>query len=149
MKLQVCLKNLKKIRRNQSKEIDELITTLTNNYVSDLIKYQEDLLLNICRDNDLNYDDLHSKYIKSFKKNVKKNKNINLIDNSDSDSDIESEDIKSSINVSENNNETNVLEKIIIKDNTCYIENKEGGSIYNNEVIKIGEVREGEYFLYN
>ena len=30
----------------------------------------------------------------------------------------------------------------------CFIENKEGGSIYNHEVIKIGEVKNGEFILY-
>ena len=145
MKLQTSLKNLKKIRRQQNKEIDEIINTLTNNYLTDLVKYQEDLLLNICRDYNLEYEDLHAKYIKSLKKNIKKTKNINLIDNSDSESDLESEEIKESI---QKDNTENILEKIEINNKLCYIENKEGGSIYNNEVVKIGEVKEGKYHLY-
>ena len=151
MKLQVCLKNLKKIRKNQGKEMDELVQTLTNSYFTDLVKYQEDLLLNVCRDNDLSYEDLHTKYVKPFKKNMKKTKgsNSNLIDNSDSDSDDEEEDIKSTVNVQSTINDSNVLEKKLINDILCYVENKEGGAIYNNEVCKIGEVKQGEFFLYN
>ena len=114
-------------------------------------KYQEDLLLNVCRDNDLSYEDLHTKYVKPFKKNMKKTKgsNSNLIDNSDSDSDDEEEDIKSTVNVQSTINDSNVLEKKLINDILCYVENKEGGAIYNNEVCKIGEVKQGEFFLYN
>ena len=148
MKLQSTLKNLKKLRRNQNKEMDDMITTFTNNYFTDIVKYQEDLLLNICRDNDLPYDELHTKYIKTLKKTMKKSKNANLIDNSDSESELESDEIKASIAKNQSNTEPNVLEKIIINDKSCYIENKEGGSIYNNEVIKIGEVKEGKYHLY-
>lgn len=147
MKLQVTLKNLKKLRRQQNKDLDELISTLTNNYFTDIVKYQEDLLLNICRDKELNYDELHSKYIKTLKKSMKKSKNVNLIDNSDSESENESDEIKASMAQNQNNSD-NVLEKIKIDSKVCYIENKEGGSIYNSEVIKIGEVKEGKYHLY-
>lgn len=147
MKLQTSLKNLKKIRRQQNKELDEIITTLTNNYYTDIVKYQEDLLLNICKDHNLQYDQLHSKYIKTLKKTMKKTKNANLIDASDSESEAESEEVKASISQNQNNVE-NILEKILIEDKTCYIENREGGSIYNGEVIKIGEVKDGKYHLY-
>lgn len=147
MKLQGTLKNLKKLRRQQNKDLDELITTLTNNYFTDIVKYQEDLLLNICRDKELNYDELHAKYIKTLKKSMKKSKNCNLIDNSDSESDAETEEIKANMTSNLGNNE-NVLEKVKIESKVCYVENKEGGSIYNNEVMKIGEVKDGKYHLY-
>ena len=147
MKLQGTLKNLKKLRRQQNKDLDELITTLTNNYFTDIVKYQEDLLLNVCREKDLNYDELHSKYIKTLKKSIKKSKNSNLIDNSDSESEAETEEIKANMTSNLGNNE-NVLEKVKIDSKVCYVENKEGGSIYNNEVMKIGEVKEGKYHLY-
>jgi hypothetical protein len=147
MKLQGTLKNLKKLRRQQNKDLDELISTLTNNYFTDIVKYQEDLLLNICREKELDYDELHSKYIKTLKKTMKKSKNANLIDNSDSESEIENDEVKASMSSNEANND-HVLEKIKIDSKVCYIENKEGGSIFNNEVIKIGEVKDGEYHLY-
>ena len=148
MKLQVSLKNLKKLRRNHNKEIDDIIQNLTANYFTDLVKYQEDLLLNVCREHELSYDDLHSKYVKPFKKSLKKSKNSNLIDNSDSESD-DDDEIKNNVTSQPIVNETNVLEKKVINDTLCYVENKEGGSIYNNEVMKIGEIKQGEFFLYN
>ena len=42
-----------------------------------------------------------------------------------------------------------ILEKHTIDGKVCFIENKEGGSIYDKDVIKIGEVKEGEFILYN
>ena len=148
MKLQGTLKNLKKLRRQQNKDLDEIISALTNNYYTDIVKYQEDLLLNICREKELDYDELHSKYIKTLKKSMRKSKNINLIDNSDSESEIDSEEVKSTLDSNKFNNE-NVLEKIKINSKICYIENKEGGSIYDHEVVKIGEVKEGKFHLYS
>ena len=150
MKIQGTLKSLKKTLKNNNKELDGIILTFTNNYYSDLVKYQEDLLMNICNDNNLSYEDLHNKYIKSFKKNIKKKKNNILIEDSDSENDDESDQVRNNINDLENTNlDKNILEKISLKNKICYIENKEEGSIYNNEVIKIGEVKtNGEYLLY-
>ena len=150
MKIQANIKSLKKIIKSQNKEIDSVFTVLTNNYYSDLIKYQEDLLINICKDHDLSYENLHNKYIKTFKKNIKK-KNLNLIENSDSDSENEDEleNIRKSTNEIDNiKPEFNVLEKVFINKKICYIENKDGGSIYDSDVIKIGEVKYGDYILY-
>jgi hypothetical protein len=150
MKIQGNLKNLKKTLKKHNKELDSVLVTLTNNYYSDLVKYQEDLLMNICKDHTLSYEDLHNKYIKSFKKNIKKKKNLNLIEDSDSENDNESDQIRKNTNsLEKKNSDINILEKISIKNKVCYIENKDGGSIYNNEVIKIGEVKSnGDYLLY-
>ena len=152
MKIQATLKSLKKTIKNQNKELESVLITLTNNYYSDIIKSQEDLLMNICNDNEnkLSYEDLHNKYIKPFKKNIKKKKALNLIEDSDSENDDECDEIATNTkNLENNNSDINVLEKISINDKTCYIENKEGGSIYNSEVIKIGEIKlNGEYLLY-
>jgi len=150
MKLQSTIKSLKKSLKKNGKEIDEYLLTLSNNYTSDLVKYQEELLMNICQDHSLSYEDLHNKYIKSFKKSIKKKKNSNLIDNSDSES--ENIDNISNLNIegqTDGKTQMNVLEKVNIQDKVCYIEN-DGGIIYNSEVMKIGEVKSnGEYFLYN
>ena len=149
MKIQCSVKNLKKTLKAHNKNLESIIATMTNNYYTDLVKYQEDLLMNICKDNNLSYENLHNKYIKSFKKSIKRKKNMNLIDESNSDSDIENENIKKNTTTLNNlKSNINILEKINIKDIICYIENKEGGSIYNKEVMKIGEIKDGEYFLY-
>ena len=149
MKIQCSVKNLKKTLKAHNKNLESIIATMTNNYYTDLVKYQEDLLMNICKDNNLSYENLHNKYIKSFKKSIKRKKNMNLIDESNSDSDIENENIKkNTITLNNLKSNINILEKINKKDIICYIENKEGGSIYNKEVMKIGEIKDGEYFLY-
>jgi len=152
MKLQTTIKSLKKQIKSNNKELDELILNISNNYISDMVKYQEELLMNICQDHKLSYEDLHNKYIKSLKKNLKKKKNKNLIDNSDSESDTESNILTKSSDTNNLQNEKsnlNILEKIDINGKICYIEKRTGGSIYNNEVMKIGEVKNnGNYFLY-
>ena len=150
MKLQSTIKSLKKTLKKSNKELDEYINILSNNYANDLVKYQEELLMNICQEHNLPYEELHNKHIKSFKKSLKKRKNTNLIDNSDSESESESNEGNSK-NDSGNTKEKspiNILEKVSIKDKICYIE-KELGIIYNSEVMKIGEVKtNGDYFLY-
>ena len=68
------MKSLKKTLKDYNKDLDGIIETMTTNYYSDLVKYQEDLLMKICDDNDLSYEELHVKYIKPFKKTLKKTK---------------------------------------------------------------------------
>jgi len=143
MKVQGNIKALTKALNTYSKDFDQVIESLQKSYITDLVKYQEDLLLTISSDYNLNYDEMHTKYIKNFKKNFKKTKNSELIEIEENDT--ESTDIQNNINEFE---DLNVLEKKIIDDKTCFIENKEGGSIYNREVIKIGEVKDGSYVLY-
>lgn len=140
MKTQNGLKNLVKTFDKFKKEHDTLLNLINKSYLIDLVKYQEDLLLKISTEYNLDYEELHKKYIKNFKKSMKKNKLL-----IDEDSDSETNNIKS---VSEDLNTSNVLQKKIIDGNEYYIENKEGGTIYNKEVIKIGEVQNGEYLLY-
>ena len=57
------------------------------------------------------------------------------------------ENIESSDNDTEE--EKNIsLERVEIKDKICYVENIEGGFIYDSEVKKIGVIQKGEYILY-
>ena len=116
---------------------------IQKSYVTDLVKFQEDLLLKISTDYDLNYDEMHEKYLKNFKKNFKKSKKSQLIDVED---DSESIEINNSVNEIEEIE--NILEKHEINGEVCFIENKEGGTIYNNEVIKVGEVKNGQFIMY-
>jgi len=144
MKLQSNLKALNKLRLNYNKEYEQQLENLQKGYFVDLVKYQEDLLLKIATDYELDYNDMHEKYIKNFKKSLKKTKKMQLIDEC---SDSESVEIQNNLNEYEDN--MNVLEKNNIDGKVCFIENKEGGSIYDKDVIKIGEVKEGEFILYN
>ena len=144
MKLQSNLKALNKLRLNYNKEYEQQLENLQKGYFVDLVKYQEDLLLKIATDYELDYNEMHEKYIKNFKKSLKKTKKMQLIDEC---SDSESTEIQNNLNEYEDN--MNVLEKTKIEGKVCFIENKEGGSIYDKDVIKIGEVKEGEFILYN
>ena len=144
MKLQSSLKALNKLKASYSKDMDALVENLQKSYYVDLIKYQEELLLKIATEYDLSYDEMHEKYIKNFKKTLKKTSKKNQLIDEVTDSD--SLDITNSLNDMEELN--NVLEKTNINGNVCFVENKDGGSIYNKDVIKIGEVKDGEYFLF-
>ena len=144
MKLQSNLKALNKLRLNYNKKYEQQLENLQKGYFVDLVKYQEDLLLKIATDYELDYNDMHEKYIKNFKKSLKKTKKMQLIDEC---SDSESNEIQNNLNEYEDN--MNVLEKTEVDGMVCFIENKEGGSIYDKEVVKIGEVKEGEFILYN
>ena len=62
MKIQCSVKNLKKTLKAHNKNLESIIATMTNNYYTDLVKYQEDLLMNICKDNNLSYENLHNKF---------------------------------------------------------------------------------------
>ena len=127
-----------------NKDFEHIVENMQKAYVTDLVKYQEDVLLKIATDYKLNYDELHDKYLKNFKKNFKKSKKNQLIDLEDNDS--ESAEISNTIN--EIQETENILEKHEINGKVCFIENKEGGTIYNNEVIKVGEVKNGKFILY-
>lgn len=144
MKLQSSLKAINKLRTSYEKEMDVLIENLQKSYYVDLVKYQEELLLKIATEYELSYDEMHDKYIKNFKKSLKKSTKKNQLIDETTDSD--SVDINNTINDLEEIN--NVLEKTNIEGKVCFIEHKEGGSIYNKDVIKIGEVKDGEYILY-
>ena len=119
--------------KNQITCIDALNKSINN----DIKNVCEDLLTKISQDYNIDLKELQGKYLKEFKK--KKN-NKNLID-SDSNS-VSNEDN------SYNTENLNLLQKKKINNKVYYIDNKEGGSIYNNEVIKVGEFKNGEYILY-
>ena len=144
MKVQSNLKALNKLRLSYNKEYEQQLENLQKSYYVDLVKYQEDLLLKIATDYELDYSEMHEKYIKNFKKSLKKTKKMQLIDEC---SDSETAEIQN--NLTEFEDQTNVLEKTKIKGRTCFIENKEGGTIYDKDVMKIGEVKDGEYVLFS
>ena len=132
MKYTKDLNELNNLINSQVVCIDTLHKTIGN----DIKNACDDLLVKISKDYNIDLKELQNKYLKDFKK--KKNKNL-----IDSDSNSES---------NEDNNHhienLNLLQKKKINDKVYYIDNKEGGSIYNNEVIKVGEFKNGEYILY-
>jgi len=144
MKVQNSLKALTKSLNAFNKDYEHILDNIQKGYVTDLVKFQEDLLLKIATDYSLNYDEMHDKYLKNFKKNFKKSKKSQLIDIEENDS--ESAEINNTINEMEE--AENILEKHTIDEKVYFVENKEGGTIYNNEVIKVGEVKNGQFILY-
>ena len=51
-------------------------------------------------------------------------------------------------NLFNNVNSSNILEKKVINNKIYYIQNKEGGLIYNKELEKLGEITNGQYIFY-
>lgn len=134
---------MKSIFKNMSKSLNNFISdyhlfieTHRNLLLEDIIKSNEDLLKKISDDYNLDYDELDKKYLKEIKRN---SKTKNLIEIDDNDSDI---DLSNAIQKNES-----VLERKEINGIVCFIDNKMG-CIYNKEVIKIGQVENGEYKLF-
>lgn len=140
MKTSTILSNLKKKNNEYMTFLENSIKKLSINSNNDKLKAKEELLLQICEDHDLEYKKLYKKYIKPLKKKNKDEMN-DLID-IDSDSENDNED-----SLSETKSVS--LERITIKDKICYVENIEGGFIYDSEVKKIGVLQKGEYVLYD
>lgn len=136
MKGNANFKNMSKSLNNFISDYHSFIETYNITLLDEIIKCNDELLKKISEDYKLDYDELERKYLKDRKK---KCKNKNLIDIDDNDSDI---DLSSAIQKN-----VPVLERKEIDGIVCFIDNKKG-YIYNKEVIKIGEVKNGEYKLF-
>ena len=136
MKTNLNFKNMSKNLNNFISEYHMFIENYHQELLEEIIKSNESLLKKISNDYDINFDDLEKKYLKDLKK---KSKSKNLIDIDDNDSDI---DLSSAIHKNEP-----ILERKEIDGIVCFIDNKMG-CIYNKEVIKIGQVENGEYKLF-
>ena len=97
----------------------KLIENINTQYLDDITSYHDVLLRTIAKDYNLNFNELNKKY----RENISQLKN--------------------------KNNDLNILEKIIINDIPYFIENKENGKIYDNEIIIVGEVKNNKYILYD
>lgn len=143
MRIQANLKSMNKLLTNYNKEYESAVESLQKCYLNDLVKYQEDLLLKICGDYELDYNELHEKYVKNFKKTLKKSKSFQLIDSEDNDSELT--EIQNSL---EEVDENLILEKIEIEGTTYYYDQKNSGSIFNKEAKKVGDVDNGKFSLH-
>lgn len=150
MKINTILKNLKKSEILYNNQLEDYIKQLSISINTEIIKTKEELLKAICDDEDLDFDNLYTKYIKPLKKDKRKtNHKVDLILDSD-DSDDEESEIKKNLAKQEKNNQEKLpLEKHTIKNKLCYIENIEGGNIFDSNVKKIGEVKNGSFLLYD
>lgn len=136
MKNNLNFKNMSKNLNNFISEYNIFIENYREEISNEIIKSNEEILNKISIDYNLDYKELEKNYLKDVKK---KCKNKNLIDIDDNDSDI---DLSNSIQKNQP-----VLERKEIDGIICFIDNKMG-CIYNKEVIKIGQVENGEYKLF-
>ena len=136
MKSNFNFKNMSKSVNNFISEYHSFIENYKEVVLDEVVKSNEEILNKISTDYNLDYKELEKKYLKDIKK---KCRNKNLIDIDDNDSDI---DLSNSIEKNEP-----VLERKEIDGVVCFIDNKMG-CIYNKEVIKIGQVENGEYKLF-
>ena len=137
MKGKSNLKDLNTLVTQFAKSHNTIVDNIYKNYNNDIISNLETIIDIIANDYNLNSKELQAKYVKEVKKNIRKNKNLIDIDSTESSNDDEQEDDNS-----------NILEKIDIESNSYYFERKEGGSIFNKEVEKVGEYKNGEYLLF-
>ena len=100
-------------------QVKEQIKILQQEYNNNIIEAQINLLMEICEDNNFNFNDFKEKYIK--KKNCSNNKFIKI--------------------------DEEVLNRIIIEDNTFYYENKENGNVYNSSSKIVGTVHNNKIIL--
>lgn len=143
MKLQGNIKAINRIFETYKKDYDGALENLQKSYVSDLVKYQDELILKISTDYNLSYEELYEKYLKNFKKTIKKSKSFQLIDEDEMDDELN--EIQNSLDDIEPNR---VLEKIIIEGSTYYYDQKNGGSIFNKDAEKVGDVNNGKFMLH-
>lgn len=140
------LKQLKKMVRKYSENMNSYIKNIYGISIRENFKIQESLIKQISKDYDLPYKELCKKYIKKKSKKYisKKNNNflIELEECSDDDTDIKK------MLTNHQNNTNKVFDKIIINNMECYVENKEGGFIYNKKLEKLGEITDGKPIFY-
>tara|TARA_X000000950_G_C13861272_1_gene638833 strand:+ start:282 stop:719 length:438 start_codon:yes stop_codon:yes gene_type:complete len=143
MKLQGNIKVINRLFEVYKKDYEGAMENLQKSYLSDLIKYQDELLLKISTDYGLNYEELYAKYLKNFKKTIKKSKSFQLIDEDELDEELN--EIQSTLDDVEPNR---VLEKIVLDGSTYYYDQKNGGSIFNKDAEKVGDVNNGKFMLH-
>ena len=140
------LKQLKKMVRKYSENMNASIKSIYGISIRDSFKIQESLIKQISKDYDLPYKELCKKYLKRKSKKYinKKNNNflIELEECSDEDTDIRK------MLTNHQNNANKVFDKMIINNIECYVENKEGGFIYNKKLEKLGEITDGKPIFY-
>jgi len=143
-KVKSNIRDLTKLVDTFSKEYDTQLGLLQKSYNAEILLQLNEIIKKIAEEYDLNLKELQNKYIKDLKKNIKKSdKNINLIDSeSNSDSYEDNNDVHKDVE------DLNLLEQIKIDEEIYYFEKKEGGIIYNKEVINVGEYKNGEHILF-
>ena len=145
------LNSLKKLKKEIEKENQILLQCYLEIKKECSKKFEADkkqLLIDISNEFDIDLNELNSKFLsKKTKKEKKKSKDSNpkLIDNSSDDEPIKDKrDRAVSIDVDINP----LLVKGKANGKDCYYEDKEGGSVFDENVKEIGEYKSGKIYLY-
>ena len=145
------LNSLKKLKKEIEKENQILLQCYLEIKKECSKKFEAEkkqLLIDISTEFDLDLNELNSKFLsKKQKKDKKKNKisDVKLIDNSSEEDPIkEKRDRAISIDVDINP----LLVKGKANGKDCYYEDKEGGSVFDENVKEIGEFKSGIIYLY-
>ena len=140
------LKQLKKMVKKNSENMNTYIKSIYGISIRESFKIQESLIKQISKDYDLPYKELCKKYLKRKSKKYINKKNNNFLIELEECSD-EDTDIKKML-TNHQNNTNKVFDKMTINDIECYVENKEGGFIYNKKLEKLGEISDGKPIFY-
>lgn len=116
--------------------LNKLTNKFTNNIYNLFIEEREELLKSISENYNLSFNILYKKYITEY---IKKNESHLLI---------EIDNLSEEENDIKNNFNRKILEKKVINNIVCYLENTDGGYIYNKELEKLGEINNGKYIFY-
>ena len=145
------LNSLKKLKKEIEKENQILLQCYLEIKKECSKKFEAEkkqLLIDISTEFNLDLNELNSKFLsKKTKKDKKKNKDSDskLIDNSSED-EMTREKRDRAISIDVDINPLLVKGKANGKD--CYYEDKEGGSVFDENVKQIGEYKSGKIYLY-
>jgi hypothetical protein len=140
------LKKLKKMVRKNNENMNAYIKNIYGISIRESFKTQESLIKQISKDYDLPYKELCKKYLKRKSKKYINKINDNFLIELDECSDEDTDITKMLTN--HKNNVNKVFDKMTINSIECYVENKEGGFIYNKKLEKLGEISDGKPIFY-
>ena len=141
------LKLLRKNVKKMNDSIDKQIKSIYANRQYEIYKVKENLLKSVSNDYGLNFKELCKKYITKVVKKSNRRSKKNLIELEECSD--EENDVKKVLNENKSESEDKVLEKMVIEDKEFYVDNREGGNIYNSKAEKVGEISGGKPKLFS
>lgn len=152
MRITTIIRNLSKSFNSFVTDISYNLNNLSDAIDNEIIKQKSELMKQISVDYNLDYNELHNKYIGNKKNHHVKNTD-NKIEKCDTcsisyastgDTRSTSHDLHSDASKS-----ISILEKILIDNIEYYVEKIEDGAVYTKDGKKVGEHKNDSIFLYN
>jgi hypothetical protein len=147
------VKEIKAISNEYVSALNKYIKKMRESYSSELNKVRIDLLHHIAEDYGIPVEELMSKYIKRRHDDDAFESNMILLDSYDDKGDSSEDTNQISTERHNHQTKTNVtshpthnmdlLHKITVNDDNYYVDNKEGGNIYDVEMNVIGKLVNG------